>query len=70
MKYLAVLGRQPEISIAELEALYGSVERVSVALASFTSTGDDSGRGPQNVLRSKNLGEEKAWQDPLMSKRA
>ena len=57
MKYLAVLGRQPEISIAELEALYGSVERVSVALASFTSTGDDSGRGPQNVLRSKNFGE-------------
>ena len=23
MKYLAVLGRQPEISIAELEAIYG-----------------------------------------------
>ena len=38
MKYLAVLGRQPEISLAELEAIYGGVRRVSDSLAVFVST--------------------------------
>lgn len=35
MSYLAVLGRQPEISIAELEALFGSVKKISNNLAVF-----------------------------------
>ena len=38
MKYLAVLGRHPEISLAELEAIYGEVRRVSDSLAVFVST--------------------------------
>ncbi len=67
MKYLAVLGRQPEISIAELEAIYGGVERVSDVLVYFTLTGDDSGRGPQNVLRSKNFGEGEESAGPVES---
>ena len=33
--YLAVLGRQSEISIAELEALFGDVKKISDDLASF-----------------------------------
>ena len=37
MKYLAVLGRQPEISIAELEALFLDVRKISGKLAVFTS---------------------------------
>ena len=40
MKYIAVLGRQPEISIAELEALFCDVKQISNHLASFTWTGD------------------------------
>ena len=40
MKYLAVLGRQPEISLAELEAIYGEVRRVSGNLAFFVSTAE------------------------------
>ena len=38
MKYLAVLGRQPEISIAELEALFSDVKQITNQLASFTQT--------------------------------
>lgn len=37
MKYLAVLGRQPLISVAELEALYGEVILHGRGLAEFTS---------------------------------
>ena len=37
MKYLAVLGRQPEISIAELEAVYGSAQQISDNLAVITT---------------------------------
>lgn len=37
MKYLAVLGRQPEISLAELSALYQNVRRLSPSLATFDS---------------------------------
>ena len=35
--YLAVLGRQPEISIAELEALFSDVKQISPLLAVFKS---------------------------------
>ena len=35
MEYLAVLGRQPEISIVELEALFGKVKRLSEKIALF-----------------------------------
>ena len=37
MEYLAVLGRQPEISIAELEALFGKVKKVSDKIALFNA---------------------------------
>ncbi len=37
--YLAVLGRQKEISIAELEALYGKVRKLGAELASFECSG-------------------------------
>ena len=37
MKYLAVLGRQPKISLAELEALFGQVVPISSDLAEFTT---------------------------------
>ena len=49
MKYLAVLGRQPEISIAELEALFFDVKQFCYGLASFSSTGDGLEGDPQNV---------------------
>ena len=35
MEYLAILGRQPEISIAELEALFDKVRKISERLAVF-----------------------------------
>ena len=35
MRYLAVLGRQPKISMAELEALFGAVRPMGVNLAEF-----------------------------------
>lgn len=37
MKYLAILGRQPKISIAELSALYGDIHQISASLATFDS---------------------------------
>ena len=37
MKYLAVLGRQPLISLAELESLFGDVQKLSAELAIFES---------------------------------
>lgn len=37
MKYLAVLGRQPEISLAELESLFGGVQKICSNLAEFES---------------------------------
>ena len=37
MKYLAVLGRQPELSIAELESLFSAVKKISGKLAEFES---------------------------------
>ena len=38
MKYLAILGRQPEISLAELEALFSNVLGINKNLATFDST--------------------------------
>ena len=35
--YLAVLGREPELSIAELEAIFGEVKKISNNLATFES---------------------------------
>ena len=35
--YLAVLGREPELSVAELEAVFGGAEKVSDRLAVFES---------------------------------
>ncbi len=35
MKYIAILGRQPEISVAELEALYGDVRKILRGVAGF-----------------------------------
>lgn len=40
MKYLAILGRQPEISIAELEALFANVQPISNHLATFNCRND------------------------------
>lgn len=40
MKYLAILGRQPEISIAELEALFANVQLISNHLATFNCRND------------------------------
>ena len=37
MKYLAILGRQPKISLAELESLFDEVEPISDNLATFES---------------------------------
>lgn len=37
MKYLAILGRQPEISLAELTALFSNVKKISNSLATFSS---------------------------------
>lgn len=37
MRYIAVLGRQPEISIAELSALFSRVTKISNELATFSS---------------------------------
>ena len=42
MKYLAVLGRQPEISIAELEALFSDVQQISNQLAVFSTDSQKS----------------------------
>ena len=41
MKYLAILGRQPEISIAEIEALYSDVFCRAPGLASFVAESVD-----------------------------
>lgn len=37
MRYIAILGRQPEISIAELSALFSRVTKISDELATFSS---------------------------------
>lgn len=42
MKYLAVLGRQPKISLAELESLFDSVQPLGENLAEFTVDDSDS----------------------------
>ena len=42
MRYLAVLGRQPEISLAELSALFSRVSQISSDLATFSSDKEPS----------------------------
>ncbi|MDO4759788.1 MAG: methyltransferase domain-containing protein [Candidatus Saccharibacteria bacterium] len=42
MRYLAVLGRQPEISLAELSALFSRVSQVSNDLATFSANKEPS----------------------------
>ena len=42
MRYLAVLGRQPEISLAELSALFSRVSQISGELATFSSDKEPS----------------------------
>ncbi|MBQ6510394.1 methyltransferase domain-containing protein [Candidatus Saccharibacteria bacterium] len=37
MKYLAILGRQPKISLAELESIFGAAEQIGDSLAVFES---------------------------------
>lgn len=49
MKYLAVLGRQPEISLAELSALFPDAKQFSPSLATFSWTGDGHGRVPTEL---------------------
>ena len=44
MKYLAVLGRQPQISLAELESLFSNVRHFSTGLATFTAENADINR--------------------------
>ena len=44
MKYLAVLGRQPEISIAELGALFKGVRKINEKLAIFDAEKPEIGR--------------------------
>ena len=41
MKYLAVLGRQPEISIAELEALFSDMQILDGSCRLFSSPKND-----------------------------
>lgn len=40
MKYLAVIGREPELSLAELRALYGQVDRIAPHIGIFESDTD------------------------------
>ena len=42
MRYLAVLGRQPEISLAELSALFSRVNQISDELATFSADKEPS----------------------------
>jgi len=44
MKYLSVLGREPQISLAELSALYSDVKQISPTLATFTAKEVDINR--------------------------
>lgn len=40
MQYLAVMGRQPKISLAELKALFSDVQQISPTLATFKADGN------------------------------
>ena len=42
MRYLAILGRQPDISLAELSALFSRVTLVSNSIATFSSDTEPS----------------------------
>ncbi len=54
MKYLAVLGRQPKISLVELEAMFGQAELVAPELAEFEA-GDDLSNRPLSLGGTQKL---------------
>ena len=51
MKYLAVLGRQPEISMAELEAIFPGARQIVANLAFFSTGPADTSPSPKFLLR-------------------
>ena len=57
MEYLAILGRQPEISIAELEALFGKVQKVSDKIAIFNAENPKIGRLGGSLKLAQKLNE-------------
>ena len=57
MKYLAILGRQPEISIAELEALFSDVKQISKSLATFNADSVDINRLGGSIKIAEKLNE-------------
>ena len=57
MKYLAVLGRQPEISIAELEALFSDVKQISKSLTTFSAESVDINRLGGSIKIAEELNE-------------
>ena len=57
MKYLAVLGRQPEISIAELTALFSDVKQISKSLATFATDFVDINRLGGSIKVAEELNE-------------
>ena len=57
MKYLAVLGRQPEISIAELTALFSDVKKFNKSLATFIAESVDINRLGGSIKIAEELSE-------------
>ena len=57
MKYLAVLGRQPEISIAELTALFSDVKKFNKSLATFIAESVDINRLGGSIQIAEELSE-------------
>ncbi|MBR5647842.1 hypothetical protein IKW73_02825 [Candidatus Saccharibacteria bacterium] len=57
MKYLAVLGRQPEISIAELTALFSDVKKLNKSLATFIAESVDINRLGGSIKIAEELSE-------------
>lgn len=54
--YIALLGRQPELSIAELERVYGNVAWYSEQTATFETTSDDTWVNIQRLGGSQKIG--------------
>ena len=57
MKYLAVLGRQPEISLAELESLFDNVQQIGDQLATFDAEKPNINRLGGTIKLAVELGE-------------
>ena len=57
MNYLAVLGRQPEISVAELTALFSDVKQISKSLATFIADSVDINRLGGSIKIAEKLNE-------------